>query len=142
MSKKPDPPKAPAGSVPPVIEQKDGIFQTAKRVAGQGVAKNKIAVHVRAHIRYAGTDTPLIVEAGSDKSPASLAKMKIAFERVHKAQFGFIDRGKELVIEAVSVEDVRKTGAAMLRSPPTVATIGAVRKVPGEAKVAEALRGV
>jgi len=45
-------------------------------------------------------------------------------------------------IDAVSAEDVRKTGAAMLRSPPTVATIGAVGKVPGEAKVAEALRGV
>jgi predicted Zn-dependent peptidase len=45
-------------------------------------------------------------------------------------------------IEAVSVEDVRKTGAAMLRSRPTVASIGAVGKVPGEAKVAEALRGV
>jgi predicted Zn-dependent peptidase len=45
-------------------------------------------------------------------------------------------------IDAVSAEDVRKTGAAMLRSRPTVATIGAVGKVPGEAKVAEALRGV
>jgi predicted Zn-dependent peptidase len=45
-------------------------------------------------------------------------------------------------IDAVSAEDVRKTGAAMLRSRPTVATIGAVGKVPGEAKVAEALKGV
>jgi predicted Zn-dependent peptidase len=45
-------------------------------------------------------------------------------------------------IDAVSAEDVRKTGAAMLRSRPTVATIGSVGKVPGEAKVAEALRGV
>ena len=45
-------------------------------------------------------------------------------------------------IDAVSAEDVRKTGAAMLRSRPTIAAIGAVGKVPGEAKVAEALRGV
>ena len=45
-------------------------------------------------------------------------------------------------IDLVSVEEVRKTGADMLRSRPTVATIGAVGKVPGEAKVAEALRGV
>ena len=45
-------------------------------------------------------------------------------------------------VEAISVDDVRKTGAAMLRSSPTVATIGAVAKVPGGAKVAEALRGV
>ena len=55
---------------------------------------------VRAHIRYAGTDTPLIVEAGT------LAKMKSAFEKAHKARFGFIDRSKELVVEAVSVEAV------------------------------------
>ncbi len=45
-------------------------------------------------------------------------------------------------VDAVSVEEVRKTGAAMLRSPPTVAAIGAVGKVPGRSKVAEALRGV
>ena len=45
-------------------------------------------------------------------------------------------------VEAVSVDDVRKTGAAMLRSTPTIAAIGAVGKVPGQARVAEALRGV
>ena len=38
---------------------------TIDEVAGQGVATNKITLHVRAHIRYAGTDTPLIVDAGS-----------------------------------------------------------------------------
>jgi len=45
-------------------------------------------------------------------------------------------------VDAISVEDVRKTGAAMLRSPPTVATIGTVGKVPGQARIAEALRGL
>ena len=45
-------------------------------------------------------------------------------------------------IDQVSVEEVRKTGAAMLRSPPTIATIGSVGKVPGQAKIAEALKGV
>ena len=32
--------------------------------------------------------------------------MKSGFEKAHKAQFGFIDRKKDLVIEAVSVEAV------------------------------------
>ena len=36
-----------------------------KEVAGQGVAADKIKIHVRAHIRYAGTDTALIVDAGT-----------------------------------------------------------------------------
>ena len=37
---------------------------------------------------------------------APLEKMKSAFERAHKARFGFIDRTKSLVFEAVSVEAV------------------------------------
>src|SRR4029077_4231114 len=45
-------------------------------------------------------DTPLVVEAGT------LVKMKSAFEKAHKARFGFIDRAKQLVVEAVSVEAV------------------------------------
>jgi 5-oxoprolinase (ATP-hydrolysing) len=84
-----------------------------EEVAAQGVAADKIRLHVRAHIRYAGTDTPLIVGGGSFRpahgksgSLAPIAKMKSAFERAHKAQFGFIDRSKDLVVEAVSVEAV------------------------------------
>ncbi len=71
-----------------------------KEVAGQGVAAATIKVIVRAHIRYAGTDTALVVKAGS------LAAMKRAFEAAHKARFGFIDRSKQIVVEAVSVEAV------------------------------------
>jgi len=74
--------------------------QAKAEVAGQGVPLTKIKVIVRAHVRYAGTDTPLVVEAGS------LSKMKSAFEKAHKARFGFIDRDKQLVVEAVSVEAV------------------------------------
>ena len=73
---------------------------TKEEVAGQGVPPAKIKVFVRAHIRYAGTDTPLVVPAGS------AAAMKRAFETAHKARFGFIDRKKQIVIEAVSVEAV------------------------------------
>ncbi len=69
-------------------------------VAGQGVPAGKIKTITRAHIRYAGTDTALIIDAGP------LPKMKAAFEKAHKSRFGFIDRSKQLVIEAVSVEAV------------------------------------
>jgi 5-oxoprolinase (ATP-hydrolysing) len=87
--------------------------ETVREVEGQGIAKNRIKIFARAHIRYAGTDTALIVEAFTladavrrKQAPPSQAKMKAAFERAHKARFGFIDRSKELVIEAVSVEAV------------------------------------
>jgi 5-oxoprolinase (ATP-hydrolysing) len=106
----------------PFSEKARGTLQSVARrlardviaeVAGQGVAKTKITLHVRAHIRYAGTDTPLIVDAGVVRAGTKgevklepLQKMKSTFERAHKARFGFIDRNKALVIEAVSVEAV------------------------------------
>ncbi|MGA8650016.1 MAG: hydantoinase B/oxoprolinase family protein, partial [Xanthobacteraceae bacterium] len=43
---------------------------------------------------------------GGGEQPVSLQKIKSAFERAHKARFGFIDRKKSLVLEAVSVEAV------------------------------------
>jgi 5-oxoprolinase (ATP-hydrolysing) len=91
-----------------------------EEVSGQGVSADRITLHVRAHIRYAGTDSALIVDAGKFHPPpqeemklASLQKMKSAFERAHKARFGFVDRKKALVIEAVSVEAVG--GGAIFR---------------------------
>ena len=69
-------------------------------VAGQGVPAAKIKIFVRAHIRYAGTDTALVVGAGA------LPAMQRAFEKAHQARFGFIDRTKQMVVEAVSVEAV------------------------------------
>jgi 5-oxoprolinase (ATP-hydrolysing) len=84
--------------------------QARDEVAGQGVPDNKIKVIVRAHIRYAGTDTPLVVNAGTFTAKqikgATLIKMQRAFEKAHKGQFGFIDRAKQLMFEAVSVEAV------------------------------------
>ena len=43
--------------------------EVTEEVAGQGVAAAKIKVQVRAHLRYAGTDTALIVEAGTFTLP-------------------------------------------------------------------------
>jgi len=90
------------------------IQEAAEEVASQDVARGDIRVHVRAHIRYAGTDTPLEVPAytiegsGGERGAATmtLAAMKAAFEAAHRARFGFVDETKELVVEAVSVEAV------------------------------------
>src|SRR4051812_36877037 len=71
---------------------------TKTEVAGQGVRSAKVKVFTRAHIRYAGTDTALVVAAGT------LTAMTRAFEKAHKARFGFIDRSKQTMVEAVSVE--------------------------------------
>jgi 5-oxoprolinase (ATP-hydrolysing) len=96
--------------------------EAAAEVAGQGVPPRDIAVHVRAHIRYAGTDTALVVPGGSPETISSLGDMKSAFEAAHKARFGFVDETKELVIEAVSVEAIG--GGAKFSEPvrPTTAS--------------------
>src|SRR5215813_1011016 len=111
------------------------LAEDAKReVVDQGVAARAVEVFIRAHIRYAGTDTALVVPAfsvvadgsrsGDVRNPnpraavmdseslpsatlaMTLGKLKSAFEAAHKSRFGFIDDSKELVVEAVSVEAV------------------------------------
>jgi 5-oxoprolinase (ATP-hydrolysing) len=77
-------------------------------VVGQGIAASAVTVQVRAHLRYAGTDTALAVNAGTlfSGALATLAEMKSSFESAHRSRFGFIDQSKELVVEAISVEAV------------------------------------
>jgi 5-oxoprolinase (ATP-hydrolysing) len=84
------------------ISRTGGLLARAAKdeVVSQGLPPARIKTVLRAHIRYAGTDTALPVNAGT------LAAMKTAFEKAHKAQFGFIDRKKDLVVEAVSVEAI------------------------------------
>src|SRR5215813_4452226 len=66
--------------------------EARREVVDQGVAAPSVEVFVRSHIRYAGTDTALVVPAISSTiaADASLAKMQSAFEAAHKARFGFI----------------------------------------------------
>jgi 5-oxoprolinase (ATP-hydrolysing) len=78
-------------------------------LAGQGVPAADVAVHVRAHVRYSGTDTTLPV------AEAYPAQMRAEFEAQHKARFGFVDASKLLVVEAVEVEAVG--GGARFEEP-------------------------
>src|SRR6516164_2123187 len=107
------------------------LADDAKReVVDQGVAAQAVEVFIRAHIRYAGTDTALVVPAFSLRAPhkesgrPSLAEMKSAFEAAHKSRFGFVDESKELVVEAVSVEAVG--GGAKFTEPVSSTTSAAL----------------
>ncbi|HXW19443.1 MAG TPA: hydantoinase B/oxoprolinase family protein, partial [Roseiarcus sp.] len=74
--------------------------EALNEVAGQGVERSALKLNVTAQLRYAGSDTTLGVKVGD------LASMRSAFETAHRARFGFIDRGKTLTLEAVTVEAV------------------------------------
>ena len=73
-------------------------------VAGQGVPADAIRVNVSAHVRYAGTDTALVLAMPGGENV--LERLQRAFEQAHKARFGFMDRSKGMMLEAVSVEAV------------------------------------
>ncbi|MCA8906946.1 MAG: hydantoinase B/oxoprolinase family protein, partial [Rhodospirillaceae bacterium] len=66
----------------------------------------------RAHVKYAGTDTPLEVPFGDADA------LTAGFEVAHKGQFGFVIPGRALKLEAVSVE-VTGGGAGIVDQPVT-----------------------
>ncbi|HEY9779574.1 MAG TPA: hydantoinase B/oxoprolinase family protein [Leptolyngbyaceae cyanobacterium] len=57
----------------------------------------------RVHLRYEGTDAPLVVRS------ADVEGMKKQFEAAHRQLYGFVAADKRLIVEAVAVEVVRKT---------------------------------
>lgn len=74
-----------------------------EEVQSQGLFKENIRIIQKIHLRYQGTDTALIIEY------AALNQLKDAFECLHQRQFGFIQTGRDLIIEALSVEAIGVT---------------------------------
>ena len=75
----------------------------------QGVAGTLVQCRPRVHVRYQGTDTALVLDwpAGVDEGPQALvAALGQAFDAAYRQRFAFLMAGRELVIEAVSVEAV------------------------------------
>ena len=85
----------------------------AAELRTQGVAEDALRIERRAHVRYAGTDAPLVVPFGT------LEEMRAGFEEAHRARFGFIAPDKALIVEAASVEAIgaADTGAGPAAVP-------------------------
>jgi 5-oxoprolinase (ATP-hydrolysing) len=61
----------------------------------------------RVHLRYEGTDAPLVVDFGD------VGGMRVRFEGAHRQRYGFVAPEKGLIVEAISVEVVsRSTGVS------------------------------
>ena len=78
-----------------------------RQQAGHGA----LHVHRRAHLRYEGTDTALIVpfphlHGGVVSDEGVVDELTRAFEAAYRQRFAFLMQGKALVVEAVSVEAV------------------------------------
>jgi 5-oxoprolinase (ATP-hydrolysing) len=95
-------------------------------IEGQGVEAANITVLAKAHLRYQGTDTALIVPfAGADE-------MTTVFADLHTQRFGFTMPGRPLVVEAVSAEAIGVTEK----------TLDPERPVPADRKPPAALASV
>jgi 5-oxoprolinase (ATP-hydrolysing) len=87
------------GTVQVIAERIAELEQAATaELSSQGIHKGRIDVLRKAHLRYAGSDTPLIVDL------ADVATMRRQFEEVHRQRYGFAAPDKPLIVEAVSVE--------------------------------------
>ncbi|MFN6565987.1 hydantoinase B/oxoprolinase family protein [Dendronalium sp. ChiSLP03b] len=67
--------------------------------------EEKIEIYRKVHLKYEGTDAPLIVDFGD------VEMMQSQFEGLHRQRYGFIAPEKRLIVEAVSVEVVAKHDA-------------------------------
>ena len=89
----------------------------------QGIAAAGVSALRRLHLRYEGTDSPLVVAL--DGCAAVIAE----FEDAHRRHYGFVSPEKRHVVEAVTVEVIG--GASEVEDPETVtaATPGAAPQV-------------
>jgi 5-oxoprolinase (ATP-hydrolysing) len=78
------------------LEKLDG--EARAELTGQGVPPGRIRPVHRVHLRYDGTDTALVVPAGTPQA------MTAAFEAAYLRRFSFLMPDKPITAEAVSVE--------------------------------------
>jgi 5-oxoprolinase (ATP-hydrolysing) len=74
-------------------------------LAAQGIDKAAIETERQVHLRYEGTHQPLLVAFGDE------AAMRAAFDEAHQSRFGFVANERKLVVEALSLEAIGRTGA-------------------------------
>ncbi len=66
----------------------------------QGVADAAVATVPRLHVRYQGSDTPLLIPAGDS------AAIKRAFAEAHRQRYGFDSPERTLIVETAQVEGI------------------------------------
>ncbi len=79
--------------------------EARREIRDQGIAAANVSLQRKVHLRYEGTDSPLLIDFGT------LEAMKQAFEDSHLQRFGFIAPERKLVAEAVSAEAIGTTEA-------------------------------
>ncbi|WP_427912782.1 hydantoinase B/oxoprolinase family protein [Ramlibacter sp. MMS24-I3-19] len=88
-------------ALPRITQQLEALEAAAREeLARQQANAGDVRVARRIHVRYQGSDAPLVVPFGD------LATIQRGFESAYRQRFSFLMQGKPLVVEAVSVEAV------------------------------------
>ena len=88
-------------SLPLVAERLDALGTSARAdLERQQVNAGAVTLHHRVHIRYEGSDSALVVPFGD------LDAIVAGFEAAYRQRFAFLMQGKNMMVEAVSVEAV------------------------------------
>jgi len=92
----------------PSLREKLAEIEKAARadLASQRITTASIDSVPRIHLRYEGTDAPLVVAFGE------LPTIMQGFETAHRQRYGFVVPEKALIVEALSVELIGHTGEA------------------------------
>ncbi|HEY7240192.1 MAG TPA: hydantoinase B/oxoprolinase family protein [Burkholderiales bacterium] len=98
------------GALEPIAERLAAEARDA--LVAQGVPAEAVKVLRRAHLKYEGTDTALVVTLGPR------VDMQAQFEAAYRKQFSFLMPGKALIAEAVSVEALAAGQASVERPAP------------------------
>ena len=100
--------------VPDLVAQMEALAEDGRvEMRRQGVPEARIRVERRVHLRYQGTDAPLIVAFPEDaEAAAAVAALIAAFEDAHRQRYGFVMEGKLHTVEAVAVEVIGETDTA------------------------------
>lgn len=69
-----------------------------REMVEQGADESTLTSIAKAHLRYEGTDTALVIDFDE------IAAMTTAFEDAHRQQFGFVSPEKNHIVEALSLE--------------------------------------
>ena len=83
-------------------------------VRRQGIRLENISVRSTAHLRYRGSDASLPVDLGRREA------MRSAFETLHRQRYGYIQDGRALVVESLTVEAVGAAGDGVEEAAPPV----------------------
>lgn len=90
-----------AQSLPEVDAVLDGLAAAARaELERQQLGGHAVQVRRRVHVRYQGSDSALVVPAGSE------AEIAANFESAYRQRFSFLMPGKPMIVEAVSVEAI------------------------------------